>query len=101
VRYFCDFCVGSIDASRWVESVSHSRIRRLVAFNFPSQKVFAAFAEAHTDIEVLHMPWNTKVTDLSMTPDMPNLQRVQISNNMKKAIKSLEGKEYKFELVIE
>jgi hypothetical protein len=36
-----------------------------------------------------------------MTPDMPNLQRVQISNNMKKAIKSLEGKEYKFELVIE
>ncbi len=101
VSYFCDLCMSGIDASRWVEEVSNSRIQRVVAFRFPSQKVFAAFAEAHQDIEVLHIPWNDKVTDLSMTLEMPNLQRVQISNNMKKAINSLKGKEYPFELVIE
>ena len=47
------------------------------------------------------MPWNDKVTDLSMTVNLPNLQRLQISNNMKKAINSLKGKTYAFELVIE
>ena len=32
---------------------------------------------------------------------MKNLRRVQVSNDMKKAIKSLEGKEYSFLLDIQ
>ena len=101
VLYFCDLNMSGIDASRWVDAVANSRVRNVVAFKFPNQKVFAAFVQAHQDIEVLHMPWNDKVTDLSMTVNLPNLQRLQISNNMKKAINSLKGKTYAFELVIE
>ena len=101
VPYFCDLNIGGIDSKKWADAVKDCRVRSLVAFNISSQKAFAAFVETHRDIEVLHMPWNTNVTDLGMLPGLPNLQRVQISNNMKKAIKSLEGKEYSFELVIE
>ena len=57
--------------------------------------------EQHPELEDMHIPWNDRITDLSMLTEMPNLKRVTISHNMEKAVKSLEGKEYRFELEIQ
>jgi hypothetical protein len=63
--------------------------------------VFDQFLDEHPEIEEMNISFNQKITDLSRLTEMRNLRRVQISNDMKKAIKSLEGKEYSFQLDIQ
>jgi Leucine-rich repeat (LRR) protein len=92
--------LGGTNPKNWMEAVSGSQIRGIYANNF-TQKMLEEFLDTHPEMENLHIPWNEKVTDLSKALELPNLHYLKISNNMKKAIKSLEGKEYSFQLEIE
>jgi len=92
--------LGGTNPKNWIDELKNSQIRGIYANNF-TQKILEEFLDAHQEMENLHIPWNEKVTDLIKVLELPNLRYLKISNNMKKAIKSLEGKEYSFQLEIE
>ncbi len=93
--------MGGIDSSKWANALNGVKVEKLRAHNFKSQKDFEAFMAEHPEIEELGIPDNGKITDLGCLAEMPNLRRVAVSGDMKKAIRSLEGKEYRFQLEIE
>ena len=92
--------LGGTDAKPVVEHLKGTKIRGIMIW-FKDQKVFDQFLDEHPEIEEMNISFNQKITDLSRLTEMRNLRRVQISNDMKKAIKSLEGKEYSFQLDIQ
>jgi Leucine-rich repeat (LRR) protein len=92
--------LGGSNPKNWIDEVRNSQIRGMYANNF-TQKMMEEFLDTHPEMENLHIPWNDKVTDLSKVLELPKLRYLKISNNMKKAIRSLEGKEYSFQLEIE
>ncbi|MBR2854534.1 MAG: hypothetical protein IKE81_09440, partial [Clostridia bacterium] len=92
--------LGGSNPKNWIDEVRNSQIRGIYANNF-TQKMMEEFLDTHAEMENLHIPWNEKVTDLSKVLELPKLRYLKISNNMKKAIRSLEGKEYSFQLEIE
>ena len=93
--------LNNADAKKWMEHVSGAQIRGIFNNGFKNQKQFEEFLDAHPEIEQLHIQWDQQITDLTKVLELPNLRYLRISNNMKKAIKSLEGKEYSFQLEIE
>ena len=92
--------LGGTDPKYWKDEVRNAQIRGIYANKF-TQKTLEEFLDAHQEIENLHIPWSDKVTDLNCVLELPNLRYLKISKNMKRAIKSLEGKEYSFELQID
>ena len=54
-----------------------------------------------TDLLILDIPWNDKLTDLTPLLELENLQKVRISANMEAAQASLDGADYNFRLEIE
>ena len=92
--------LGGIDAKLWIDQAGGTKIKSVFTW-FKSQKVFDQFLDEHPEVEQLQLTFNEKITDLSRLPGMKNLQMVQVSNNMQKAIKSLEGMEYHFQLQIQ
>ena len=53
-----------------------------------------------TMLEQLTLSWNPQLTDLSCLLELKELRRVQVSQDMSKAIASL-GEGYGFELIVE
>lgn len=66
-----------------------------------AQDKFEEFVENAGFIGMMNLCWNDEITDLSCLTKLEGLQRVDISPNMEKAIRSLEGVDYQFELRIE
>ena len=97
---FSGMWMGGVNPTKWLTYVEGAKIRGIFA-NFQNQKQFAEFLTVHPEVEELHIQWNTRITDISMLPELKNLRYVRISKNMNKAIRSLEGKEYSFELQID
>ncbi|MER2183777.1 MAG: hypothetical protein ABTA22_09675, partial [Clostridia bacterium] len=90
--------MGGINPDKWMPHVENAQIFNIF-FGACNQKQFEAFIENHPEIEQLHIQ-GTQITDLSMLPALQNLRYVRISPNMKKALASLEGLDYSFELEI-
>ena len=65
------------------------------------QDKFEEFVENAGFIGMMNLCWNDEITDLSCLTKLEGLQRVDVSPNMEKAIRSLEGVDYQFELRIE
>ena len=91
---------ADISPDKWLDAASQTKIHGIYCNGF-NQEQLVRFLEEHPEISELHIPYCEKVTDLSMLPGMENLQYVKISQNMKKAVKSLEGLEYSFQLQID
>ena len=90
--------MGGINPDKWLQHVENVQICGIF-FGTCNQKQFQAFIENHPEIENLHIQ-GTQITDLSMLPALQHLRYVRISPNMKKALASLEGLDYSFELEI-
>ena len=65
-----------------------------------SNEQLRSFVEAHPMLEQLTLSWNPQLTDLSCLLELKELRRVQVSQDMSKAIASL-GEGYGFELIVE
>ena len=63
--------------------------------------LLAAFAAAHPSLIELAIPWNRDLTDLTPLLSLEDLEYVRVSDDMEKALESLAGQEYGFELEIE
>ena len=100
IKNFSWLGLGGIDAKPVIEHLKGSKVK-IIQLWFKDQKVFDQFLDEHPEIEEMNIAFCQKITDLSRLTEMKNLRRVQVSNDMKKAIKSLEGKEYSFLLDIQ
>ena len=89
--------------SNWAEYVENSEILELEARNwsFLDDDSLQAFVLSHPELQYIGLSWNGTLTDLTPLLNLQNLSRVKVSGNMKKAIASLDGKDYPFELEIE
>ncbi len=63
--------------------------------------LFADFIAAHPSLIELAIPWNRDLTDLTPLLSLEELEYVRVSHDMDKAVASLDGQEYGFELEIE
>ena len=52
-------------------------------------------------IGLLKLSWNEGIIDLTCLTKLEGLQRVDISTDMERAIRSLDGTDYQFELRVE
>jgi Leucine-rich repeat (LRR) protein len=93
--------LNDADPKLWAEHVSGAQIKGIFINGFKNQKQFEEFLDAHPEIEQLHIQFDQQITDLTKVLELKNLRYLRVSNNMKKAIKSLEGKEYSFQLQID
>ena len=91
---------GGINPDLWLDAISGSRVLGFFDGNM-NQEQLEKMLEQHPELENLHIPNSQKVTDLTKVLSMPNLRYLKVSGNMKKALQSIEGKEYRFELEIE
>ena len=72
-----------------------------IAREFDRTMLGTVFALAWpTMLEQLTLSWNPQLTDLSCLLELKELRRVQVSQDMSKAIASL-GEGYGFELIVE
>ena len=65
-----------------------------------NQKQLEQFLDEHPEIQRLNIPNNKGIKDLTKLLTMPNLQQVTVSQDMKNAIKSIDGAQYGFQLGI-
>ena len=93
--------LNDADPKLWMEHVSGAQIKGIFINGFKNQKQFEEFLDAHPEIEQLHIQFDQQITDLTKVLELKNLRYLRVSNNMKKALKSLEGKEYSFQLEID
>jgi len=93
---FSNLAMSGIKTDLWMDQVKGSKVMSFFS-GAMNQKQFEQFLDEHPEIEQVYIP-NSKVTDLTKLLSMPNLQRVAVSQNMKKALKSIEGMEYRFQL---
>ena len=95
-------------AGALVPALEKTAIRRLAACSvFLNQAgedpdaLFADFIAAHPGLRELWIPWNPGITDLTPVLALEELEYVRVSRNMEKAIASLDGQDFGFELEIE
>lgn len=94
VKRFSNLALAGIKPELWMEFISGAQVNGIhnSALN---QKQFEQLLDEHPEIREISIP-NSKVTDLTKLLSMPNIERVTVSQNMKKALKSIEGAEYSF-----
>ena len=85
---------------QWLEAVRETRIDGIMV-HVESNDMLKKLTEQHPELVNMHIQRSTDVTDLTPLLSLEQLEYVRISSDMKKAIKSLEGAEYRFELEIE
>jgi Leucine-rich repeat (LRR) protein len=94
VKRFDMLALAGIKPELWLEFVSGAQIDG-IHNNALNQKQFEQLLNEHPEIKRISIP-NSKVTDLTKLLSMPGIEQVTISQNMKKALKSIEGAEYSF-----
>ena len=94
--------VEGADSERWADGLDGAELKELLFFHsdFDGES-FAAFVRKHPELRVLWMPWNESIDDLTALLELPELERVDVSYTMEKAVQSLEGKKFGFELIVE
>ena len=101
--------LNSADPNLFLPFLEGKEIRELSVCNvFTKQHrlknpdtVFADFVRAHPELTRLWLPWNQALTDLTPLLELENLETVRISTDMRKAIASLDGQAYSFDLQLE
>ena len=93
--------MNNVPVELWYDHVMGKELHELSCHRCGmSNEQLKAFVEAHPMLEQLTLTWNPQLTDLSCLLELKELRRVQVSQDMKKAIASL-GEGYGFELNIE
>ena len=100
VRKFEKLDVNAYDSAEWQDAVSGSEILGIDC-HFENNEALAAFVKQHPEMEDFNFSWSEKVTDLTPLLELENLRHVKVSRNMDKAIDSLNGQNYQFELEID
>ena len=102
IRVFRSLTIDDQHSKSWVTALKDAELHRIVFFHSPmNSEEFAAFVAAHPELRELHMPWNEGITDLSPVLALPELERLDVSWTMEAAVASLDGKEYRFEFIVE
>ena len=96
---FSNLALGGIKADLWMEPVANAKVFGFYSSNM-NQKQLEQFLEQHPEIKRLSIPNNKGITDLTKLLSMPNLEQVTVSQQMKKAIQSIEGMQYQFQMEI-
>lgn len=100
VPAFTSLDLDGMQNNKWIDVVKDTRILGLNWSGFKNQKQFDAFVRDHPELERLMIVYTRSITDLSCLLELPNLKQLTVSRDMEKALQSLEGKEYSFELAI-
>ena len=102
VSHFAELVLNNMDCGLWMPCLKGVRIDEFGACNcrFTAESL-AAFMSDHPEVRRLDIPWNDKLADLTPLLGLENLETVRVSDNMKKAIASLDGMDYGFELQIQ
>ncbi len=102
IRVLRSLSIDGRYSESWVPALKDAEIHRIIFFHSPmNSEDFAAFVAAHPELQALHMPWNEGITDLSPVLSLPELERLDVSWTMEAAVASLDGKEYRFEFIVE
>lgn len=65
-----------------------------------NNELFARLVRSHPELEYIEIGSNARLTDLSPLLELGELKEVRVSDDMKKAIASLDGKDLSFEFII-
>lgn len=100
--------INDVDEISYINFLNNTEIRRIDFCNSfkdnnntDSNKLFADFIRNHPGLKEIRIPWNQGITDLTPVLELKNVELIHVSYDMEKAISSLDGKEYGFELEIE
>ena len=93
--------MNNVHVDKWLGHIMDKEMHELSCFQCDmSNEQLRSFVEAHPMLEQLDLRWNPQLTDLRCLLELKDLRRVQVSQNMSKAIASL-GEGYGFELIVE
>jgi hypothetical protein len=98
VQQFNELHVVGREASQWLPYLSESSVTRLLAHSCRLKNSDIPLLAAIPGLKDLEIPDNQKVTDLSPLLALETLERLTVSQNMKKAVKSL-GEQVGFEVI--
>ena len=99
IKNFSFLGLGGIKADLWLEYVAGAKIYGIWTGNM-NQKQLEQFLDQHPEIEQLNIPNCKAINDLTKLLSMPNLKQVTITQDMKKAIQSLDGAQYGFQMAV-
>lgn len=90
------------DPAVWMPLLQNSEIHYFdAAGDIRNNTNLATLVEDHPELNSLYIGYCEKITDLTPLLALDDLEQVTVHKDMKKAIKSLEGLDYRFELRIE
>ncbi len=99
MRY--DLNVNGNDARLWADALDGTYLVRLWACDGRlTDEQFRHICETHPELEQIGIPGETGVTDLTPLLSLPNLRFVRVTRNMDRALRSIEGASYGFDLEI-
>ena len=101
VRVFRNLAFDDADPAVWMPALKNSQILCIgAAGDLRSNEALSQFAADHPEIQSLFIGGDDRITDLRCLVGLENLERISVNREMKKAIASLDGLEYGFELEI-
>ncbi|MBR2604946.1 MAG: hypothetical protein IKE11_04555 [Clostridia bacterium] len=93
--------MNNVHVDKWLGHIMDKEMHELSCHRCGmSNEQLRSFVEAHPMLEQLTLSWNPQLTDLRCLLELKELRRVQVSQDMSKAIASL-GEGYGFELIVE
>ncbi|MBR0515155.1 MAG: TIR domain-containing protein [Clostridia bacterium] len=107
VPSFGELLICNTDASRWIHELDQSKIVTLIAVDAfrDSPESFTELVDLlkkeHREIVEIRIENNETIEDLSGLTELRRLSHVAVSGNMTKAISSLDGIYYQFELEVD
>ena len=102
IRKLRSFRPNNLDAKLWVPALENTEVIELAAANcFHDNESFAAFVQAHPELERLDIPMNGDLTDLSPVLALENLQRLKVSSDMEAALEAVRAAKPGFEIEVQ
>ena len=93
--------MNNVHVDKWLGHIMDKEMHELSCHRCGmSNEQLRSFVEAHPMLEQLTLSWNPQLTDLRCLLELKELRRIQVSQDMSKAIASL-GEGYGFELIVE
>ncbi len=102
IRLYRNIAFNDQDPAVWIPLLKDSDIIQIGAGgDLRSNEDLAAFAADHPELVHIYIGYAPRITDLTPLLALEDLEHVTISGEMKKAIASLDGHDYAFELEIQ
>jgi len=101
ISHFSYLCLNNMDCELWLPCLRDARIDGFsgCGCGFTADSL-ARFVSDHPELRDISIPWNDDMIDLTPLLSLENLERVCVSDNMEKAVASLEGHDFSFTLEI-